>query len=122
MSEEIPERVLSAIRRAACFHGIGAAGSLIGAIFLTTNLPRMGMDGSGVTKAVIYWIMAFFSSTLPLRLMQKTTTNVALKQTRVGTCVVAALCLICAGHWQIDSVEIAHGPDSHEWAVDRRGI
>jgi hypothetical protein len=31
------------------------------------------------------------------------------------------VCVACAGQWQIDSVEIAHGPDSHEWAVDRRG-
>ena len=44
-------------------------------------------------------------------------------------------CLACASRWHmpvresgadiqpsIDSVEIAHGPDSHEWASDRRGV
>jgi hypothetical protein len=31
------------------------------------------------------------------------------------------VCVACAGRWQIDSVESAHEPDSHEWASDRHG-
>ena len=31
------------------------------------------------------------------------------------------VCLACAGQWQIDSIEVAHGTDSHKWDVDQRG-
>ena len=94
MSGDIPERTVSAIRRATAFHGIAFIAALVAAIVLTTNLPRM--DGSGIAKVVVFWVTAFFSFMLPIRLMRRST-NAALKQVRAGTCVVAALCLACVG-------------------------
>ena len=94
MSGEIPEGVLSAIRISTITHAVASAASLIAAIVLTANLPRM--DGSGTAKVVVFWVMAFFSIMLPMRLMRRTT-NAALKQTRAATCVVTTLCLICIG-------------------------